>query len=265
MKARIGRLLALVAVGVLVYALNRSGTFEAAIAAIGALGAWAKPAFVALHVLSVVAFVPSVLPTFAAGVVFGFAWGLPLTLLGAGLGAALAFWLGRTAARGWVERRFAHDPRFQALSRLARERGWKIVAMARLTPIFPFSIGNYAFGVTSISARHYFLATLLGTIPSNAVYVYLGDVTGKMAEATVSGRTRTPMEWALMIGGVVVAVVLAVYLRRVASEALAQERSGSARGNAAEAAVEPPVPVGATPRAPGLTDRAGSPGSRDPA
>lgn len=205
----------------LLYALNRSGAFEWALATVGALGPWAGPAFVVLHVLSVVAFVPSLLPTFAAGVLFGVAWGLPLTLLGAGFGAALAFGLGRTAARGWVERRFAHDPRFRALSRLARERGWKIVALARLTPIFPFSVGNYAFGVTPISAWHYLLATMLGTIPSNAIYVYLGAVTGEVAEASAAGRERTPMEWALMLGGLLVAVGLAIYLRRVASEALA--------------------------------------------
>jgi uncharacterized membrane protein YdjX (TVP38/TMEM64 family) len=216
MFGRIVRALLLAAfVGVL-YALNRSGVFEAALEAIQALGPWAKPAFVVLHVASVAAFVPS----FAAGALFGVEWGLPITLVGAGLGAAMAFGLGRTTFRAPVERRFAHDPRFEALSKLARERGWKIVALARLTPIFPFSIANYAFGVTSMKASHYMLATVLGTIPSNAVYVYLGAVAGEVAAAGAAGRERTPMEWALMIGGLVVAVVLAVYLRRVATEAL---------------------------------------------
>jgi uncharacterized membrane protein YdjX (TVP38/TMEM64 family) len=170
--------------------------------------------------VSVLAFIPSVVPTFAAGVLFGVGWSIPMTVVGAGLGAVIAFQLGRTTARGFVERRYSHDPRFQALSKLARERGWKIVAMARLTPLFPFSIANYAFGVTSIKASHYFYATLLGTLPSNAVYVYLGAVTGQVTGGGDTVRERTPMEWVLLVGGLVVAVGLAFYLRRVAAEAI---------------------------------------------
>lgn len=202
------------------YALNQSSVFEVAFRKVEALGAWAMPAFLLLHVLSVLAFIPSVVPTFAAGVLFGVGWSIPLTVLGAGMGAAIAFQLGRTTARGFVEGRYAHDPRFQALSKLARDRGWKIVAMARLTPLFPFSFFNYAFGVTSIKASHYLYATLLGTLPSNAVYVYLGAVTGDVAGGADVGRDRTPMEWVLLIGGLVVAVALAIYLRRVAAEAI---------------------------------------------
>lgn len=219
---RIFRLLVLVGLGGGLYALNRFGAFEAALAGIGALGPWAKPAFLALHVVSVAAFVPSVVPTFAAGVLFGIEWGLPLTVVGAAFGALLAFGLGRTTARGWVERRFARDPRFQVLSKLARERGWKIVAMARLTPIFPFGVANYAFGVTPMKASHYLLATGLGTIPSNAVYVYLGVLAGEVAAAGAGGRERSALEWALLVAGLIATVGLAVYLRRVAAEAVSE-------------------------------------------
>ena len=168
--------------------------------------------------------VPSVAPNFAAGALFGVLQGLPLTLLGAGLGAVSAFGLGRTFARASVERRFGSDPRFEVLSRLAQERGWKIVALARLTPIFPFSIGNYAFGLTSIRARDYLFASMLGTIPSNAVYVYLGAAAGEVAAGGASGSERTPAEWALLGAGLVATVVLMFFLRRLANEALESAR-----------------------------------------
>jgi uncharacterized membrane protein YdjX (TVP38/TMEM64 family) len=158
---RVVRVALLLALGTALYTLNRSGAVEAALGHIEALGPWAPLVFVVLHMVSVVVLVPSLAPNFAAGALFGVVQGLPLTLLGAGLGAVAAFGLGRTVARAPVERRFANDARFRALSKLTRERGWKIVALARLTPIFPFSIGNYAFGVerfpptrcTSTSAR----------------------------------------------------------------------------------------------------------------
>jgi uncharacterized membrane protein YdjX (TVP38/TMEM64 family) len=216
------RVLAVAALGAMLYALNRSGALEAALAGIESLGPWAAPVFVALHAVSVVVLVPSIVPNFAAGALFGFLLGLPLTLLGAGLGAVAAFGLGRTVAHGWVERRFGSDSRFRALSKLARERGWKIVALARLTPIFPFSIGNYAFGVTAIRARDYFFASVLGTIPSNAVYVYLGALAGEVAAGSAAGRERTPAEWALLVAGLVATGVLVVFLRRLATDALGE-------------------------------------------
>ena len=218
--SRVLRGLGLVALGGALYALNRSGVFESALAGIESLGPWAAPVFVALHAFSVVLMVPSVAPNFAAGALFGVLVGLPLTLLGAGLGAVTAFMLGRTAARDTVERRFGEDARFKSLSRLVGERGWKIVALARLTPVFPFSIGNYAFGVTAIRAREYFFASVLGTIPSNAVYVYLGTVAGEVAGSGAATGERTPAEWVLLAAGLVATVVLVVFLRRIASEAL---------------------------------------------
>jgi uncharacterized membrane protein YdjX (TVP38/TMEM64 family) len=223
MRNQTVRILALgLSIGVL-YALGRSGAFEAAVRAVEALGPWAIPAFIVLHIISVIGFVPSVAPAIAAGALFGITWGFPISLVGAGIGALSAFYLGRTTGRAWVERRFSHDLRFEALSNLARKRGWKIVALARLTPIFPFSIANYAFGVTSIHGRVYIMASMLGTIPSNAVYVYLGAVAGQVAASGDAGRDRTPLEWALLIGGLFATVGLAVYLRRVASEVLEKE------------------------------------------
>ncbi len=220
MLNRVVRIIVFGCIAASLYAMNQASFFEVAFERVDALGFWALPAFALLQILSVLAFIPSVVPTFAAGVLFGVGWSLPITVVGAAIGASIAFQLGRTTARGFVEKRYAHDPRFQALSKLARERGWKIVALARLTPLFPFSVANYAFGVTSIKASHYFFATLLGTLPSNAVYVYLGAVTGQIGAGADPSRQRTPLEWGLTIGGLVVAVGLAIYLRRVATEAL---------------------------------------------
>jgi len=202
------------------WAVQRAGGLEVLLEAVRGLGPLAVPAFVALHALSVVVLLPSVVPTLAAGGLFGLAVGLPVSLVGAGLGALAAFGIGRTVARAQVERRLAGDRRFQALARLSSERGWRIVALARLTPIFPFSLGNYAFGVTAIPALHYAGASVLGTLPSNAVYVYLGAVAGDVA----SGEGRTPLEWGLLALGGVATVALVAYLQRLAR----QELSGAA-------------------------------------
>jgi len=202
--------------------LNASGRVGAALDAVEALGAWGALLFTALYAVAVVLFVPSIVLTLAAGALFGFALGLPLTLLGATAGAVAAFTIGRTLGRERVERALAGNATFQALNRTVGERGWRIVLLARLTPVFPFAIGNYGFGLSALSARAYGLASLLGTTPSNAVYVYAGSLSGSLAAATADGRARTPGEWALLLGGLAATIALTLYLRRLADRELAR-------------------------------------------
>jgi uncharacterized membrane protein YdjX (TVP38/TMEM64 family) len=200
--------------------LGRSGVFEWAIDAVAALGPWALPTFLVLYVLSVIAFVPSLLPNVAAGVLFGFTTGVAVSLVGAGLGAGITFGIGRLLGRGWLERRFGGDARFHSLMRLASERGWRIIVLARLTPIFPFAVANYAFGLTRMRARDYGLASMLGSIPSTLVLVSLGAAVGTLG-VDDAGRERSPAEWALIALGVVATVALLWLMRRIARDALA--------------------------------------------
>jgi uncharacterized membrane protein YdjX (TVP38/TMEM64 family) len=218
-----GKLAALAGIVAVAWWLRASGAAGAALAWVEGLGAWAPVVFVALHAVSVVLFVPSIVPAAAGGALFGVALGIPLTVLGVALGSAAALGIGRHLARERVASTIGRDPRFQALDRAVERKGWRIVALARLTPVFPFSIGNYAFGLSRIRARDYLLASGLGTIPSNAVYVYVGSVSGSLAAAGAEGRARTPAEWALLAGGLAATVALALYLRRVAGRALSED------------------------------------------
>lgn len=223
MLATLAKLAALAGIVAVAWWLRESGAANAALDWIEGRGVWAPFVFVGLHAASVVFFVPSIVPAAAGGILFGVALGIPLTVLGVALGSTGALAIGRYVARERVARAFGGDRRFQALDRAVRRKGWRIVALARLTPVFPFSIGNYAFGLSGIPAWNYLFASGLGTIPSNAVYVYVGSLTGSLAAASAEGRTRTPVEWALLVGGLVATVALTLYLRRVAGRALSEE------------------------------------------
>lgn len=219
MRGWILRGLALAGIAAALLAGHRAGGFDATTQAIASLGPFAAPVFVLVHMVSVAAFVPSVAPALAAGALFGLAPGLPLSVLGAGLGAVLALGIGRSFLREWTLRRFSHDPRFQALSRLTRERGARIVVLARLSPLFPFSLGNYAFGATPIRPRDYLLASMLGTLPSNAVYVYFGSLAGEVV-GVAPAQDRSSAEWALWALGLAATIALFVYVRRLATRSL---------------------------------------------
>lgn len=108
----------------------------------------------------------------AAGLVFGFWLALALVYLGALLGAAIAFGLGRWLGRDAVER--YTGARVARLDELVRRRGLAAVIGVRLIPVIPFTAINYGAGLTAVRRRDYALGTALGIIPGTVAYVALG-------------------------------------------------------------------------------------------
>jgi len=76
---------------------------------------------------------------------------------------------------------------------VARE-GWKIVALTRLSPVFPFNLLNYAFGLTNVRVRDYVVASWAGTLPGTILYVYLGSLAGDLTRVATGGAERTPAD-----------------------------------------------------------------------
>jgi uncharacterized membrane protein YdjX (TVP38/TMEM64 family) len=206
----------------LAWYLNRTGLLERTLEWIDSFGTAGMLLFVLIYILTCIFFVPSMIFTFSGGVLFGLWKGATLSLIGTGLGSLGAFLIGRYLAHDFVEKRFASNKEFSRLAHAAQKKGWKIVSLARLSPIFPFAIGNYAFGITRIPALHYLGASMLGTIPSTTVYTYIGTLVGSVAALSVEGRARTWQEWVFLAGGLVATLVLSYYLRRFAQKSLAE-------------------------------------------
>lgn len=201
----------------LAYLANRYGLLQKMLDGMTALGPWAAPVFVAVYALTAILFVPSFVFTFGGGTLFGF-WGIPLALLGTGIGSGIAFFIGRTLARDLVAKKFENHPTFKALDEAIAQRGWQIVALARLSPIFPFSVGNYAFGLTALSLPAYAVSSMLGTIPSASAYTYLGMVSGTLVKG--QSHARSPLEWALLIGGLIATLFLTRLIQQIAKASL---------------------------------------------
>lgn len=156
---------------------------------VGGLGAWGPLAFVAGYAVTVVAFVPGSLLTLAGGAAFGLFRGVAYVWLAATLGAGLAFLVARYLARPWVEQRVAADPRFAAIDRAIASQGGRIVFLLRLSPLFPFSLLNYALGLTRVRFRDYMIASL-GMLPGTVLYVYYGSRAGELAQAAGGTTAR---------------------------------------------------------------------------
>ncbi len=170
--ARAIALVMFVAVAVAVGVVVPLPTAEQIRAALESWGPLAAITFVLLYGAITLTPAPKNLLSIAAGLVFGFGPGVVLVYLGALVGAAAAFGLGRWLGREAVERRTG--ARVDALDAVLRRRGLAAVIGVRLIPIIPFTAVNYAAGLTAVRARDYALGTALGIIPGTAAYVALG-------------------------------------------------------------------------------------------
>jgi uncharacterized membrane protein YdjX (TVP38/TMEM64 family) len=186
---------------------------------ISGFGLWAPIVFILAYILATVLLIPGSVLTLGAGAAFGFGWGLVWVTLGANLGAHAAFLIGRYFARAWVARKIAGHAGFSAIDQAVAKEGWKIVALTRLSPAFPFTFLNYAFGLTRVSFRHYALATFFGMMPGTVLYVYLGA----LAQAGIKSEGRTPSEWTLLIAGLMATLAVTVFVTRLARRALAKK------------------------------------------
>ena len=93
----------------------------------------------------------------------------------------------------------------------------------RLSPLVPFNLQNYLFGITAVPFGSYVAATFFGIAPATAVFVAVGA----LGEAALDGR---PEKWALLGGGLLATVTAVVLVTR------------KARALLREAGVEPPPP-----------------------
>ena len=196
------------------------------------LGALGVVAFAVLYVLATVTLVPASAFTLLAGLAYG-PWGFPLVVVSATLGACAAFLIGRHLARDRVKERVEGNDKLRAVDKAVEQEGWKVVGLLRLSPVFPFGLQNYFFGITEIGFLPYALATFVGIMPGTALYVYLGAI-GK-------GGGGGPAQWAFLIAGLIATAVVVWLVTKRARAALEDITDGEATegggdGEAAEAA-----------------------------
>lgn len=184
------------------------------------LGVVGGLAFIAIYIVATVAFLPGSILTLGAGVIFGVGMGAVYVFVGATLGAIAAFWVGRYLARDWVSRKIEGNATFSAIDRAVAEEGFKIVLLTRLSPVFPFNLLNYAFGLTGVSLKSYALGSI-GMIPGTLMYVYIGSLAGDLARLGTESPDANPVaQWGLRLIGLVATVAVTVYITRIARQAL---------------------------------------------
>jgi len=178
-------------------------------------------AFIATYILSTVVFIPATILTLGAGVVFGVVWGSLYVFVGATLGAIAAFLIGRYLARDWIGKKIEGNQKFVAIDQAVAHSGFKIVLLTRLSPLFPFNLLNYAFGITGVSFKEYALASI-GMLPATVMYVYIGSIAGDIARIGSEDQSTDAIKWGIRIIGFIATVAVTVYATRLAKKAIAE-------------------------------------------
>jgi uncharacterized membrane protein YdjX (TVP38/TMEM64 family) len=129
------------------------------------------------------------------------------------IAASLAFLAARFLGRHRVRAILAKSRKFAAIDKAVSEEGGKIVILLRLSPLVPFNVQNYLFGVTAIPFPQYVAATFVGIIPGTALFVYLG------ALGNTSGGPRT---WVFFGMGLLATALVVVLVTRKAKAKLAE-------------------------------------------
>lgn len=157
--------------------------------------------------------IPATPLTASAGYLFGVTKGTGIVLLSASIAASISFLVGRTFLRTTVEKLLDNYPEFKKLDKAIGKEGFKIMLLLRLSPLFPFALSNYLYGVTSVEFWPYFFGTLIGFTPGTIAYVYTGEV-GKMLTLDDGGSAQP---WYIYAGGLVLLTAVLKVLADVAT------------------------------------------------
>jgi uncharacterized membrane protein YdjX (TVP38/TMEM64 family) len=128
--------------------------------------------FIAVSAVLSCSFFPGPLLAGASGLLFGTALGTPVSIAAGTAAAALAFTLARHGARPVVEE-FGGE-RTERWRAWVDRRGFVAVLYARIAPAMPFTVVNYAAGLTRLSLPVFLAATAVGIAPRAFAYTALG-------------------------------------------------------------------------------------------
>ena len=90
-----------------------------------------------------------------------------------------------------------------------------MVLLLRLSPVFPFTVLNYALGLTRIGFWPAVLASWLGMLPGTILFIYLGSIA-----RVATGETTTAQEVFYGIS-LLATLIVTIWITRIAKRAIA--------------------------------------------
>lgn len=136
-------------------------------------GIWGPIIYMLAYAIGPSLLVPGAVMTIAAGLAFGTGWGSVYSLIGADVGAIVAFGAGRWLGQSFVERIVGE--RFDEVLKKIARHGFQIILYLRMVPVIPYNALNLLAGASPITFRDYFWASMIGMVPGTILFAFLGD------------------------------------------------------------------------------------------
>ena len=194
--------------------IDFNGILQQNVDKIAALGPYGYLYFAALYILAEILAVPAMPLTASSGYLFGLIPGTLTVLLSATTAACISFFIGRTFLRTWAQKMIAGSPRWRAIDGAISKEGFKVILLLRLSPLLPFAVSNYLYGVTSVDFWSFFVATFIGFAPGTFGIVYAGSV----GKAVFADGISLP--WYAYAGGGLLLAYFGKTVAKVATDAI---------------------------------------------
>jgi uncharacterized membrane protein YdjX (TVP38/TMEM64 family) len=169
--------------------------------------------------------VPALPLTMSAGALFGVAKGTALVSTAGVTAAGAAFLTVRyTGIRGRISAMLASNKRWAAIDHALGRNSFRVITLLRLSPLMPFSLSNYAYGLTKLQFWPYLAGSWLGMLPGTAAYVSAGSVGREVVAHGVSAPDVGTS--ASLAVGLLLAVASAGYIGNLVKEAVDEDGEG---------------------------------------
>src|SRR5438309_691683 len=161
---------------------------------VGQMGVVGVFIFIGVYVVATVLLAPGSILTIGAGFAFGLWKGFLAVSAGATIGASLAFLIARFIARDKIEATARRNEKFRKIDNAIAREGTKLIFLLRLSPVMPFNLSNYFYGLTGVRFWPYVVASWIGMMPGTFLYVYIGAAS-KAAVAAAAGGEAVKHSW----------------------------------------------------------------------
>ena len=225
-KSVIGRIVALVTIVIALFLAMKFlpvqqwlRTFNDWVAQMGTAGIFI---FIGVYAVATVLLAPGAILTIGAGFAFGLWKGFLAVSGGATIGAALAFLVARFIARDKIEAIAQRNEKFRKIDNAIGKQGAKLIFLLRLSPVIPFNLSNYFYGLTGVRFWPYVLVSWIGMMPGTFLYVYIGTASKASVAAAAGGEAiKHGWQYWMFLGvGLAATIVVTIWVTKIARDAL---------------------------------------------
>ena len=145
--------------------------------------------FVCIYIFIVLLILPASWLSLLSGFLYGSYLGSIIVFISASIGASVAFFISKSFFAEKLNNFFSRYPNLSVMEQIVKKGGLKLIFLARLSPIFPFSILNYFYGLNNVKFRDFALG-LFGIIPGTFLYCSIGSLAKSLQDLKYAQSTN---------------------------------------------------------------------------